>query len=66
MKHLISPSDKAVTPPLKDVTGILYHEIDKANAFNDIFVSQTRLATDKLPDPEPPHYNTDGVLSSII
>ena len=56
---------KTPIPPLNVDDTVFYSEQEKANAFNDFFVSQTKLENNNQECPLPPVYNFREHLTDI-
>ena len=56
---------KSPIPPLNVDDTVIYSEQEKANAFNDFFVSQTKLENNNQECPFPPVYNFREHLTDI-
>lgn len=66
LKSFIKPHSASVIPPLNKDATIISSNVDKANVFNDYFISQCQLNDDNTPLPDMNIPNDIPVLENIV
>ena len=66
LKYLIKPHSASLIPPLNKDATIISSNVDKANVFNDYFISQCQLNDDNTPLPDMNIPNDIPVLENIV